>query len=125
MHLVARFTLCLILLIQPSICWVAGGCAEAHKSGKSHECCCGDACPAMAAHHGGIAAPCKCGADQNSQPAQPSKSLKELKLEVSIVVPVYSLPMVLPSAQLILKPQMKRSLHETRSINTILCIWLT
>jgi hypothetical protein len=36
-----------------------------------------------------------------------------------------TLPIALPSMVLVPKPQMMRSVPLTRSINTILCVWLT
>src|SRR5678816_100975 len=125
MQLVMRLAVSLVLLVQPSLCWARGECAGARNQSVAvvHDCCCGNACPASAARDSGILAPCSCGADEGSQPPQPTKPVKERSIETAAFLQVVALPAVLPSRVLVLKPQKVQIVPVTRSINTILCVW--
>jgi hypothetical protein len=124
MHQVARLLLSLILIVQPSFCWVSGVCADSSNGAVSHNCCCGEDCPAAGIQLGNVVASCGCGADSASQPAQPSKPIKEWRVDGALFA-VASLPAAAPAAALVMKPQAEQGFAINRSIHSILCVWQT
>jgi len=126
MHLLARLVLSLILLLQPSFGWAGGDCADSHKKIAEHNCCCGEACPSIAAQHAGeIAAFCHCSSNEPARPAPLSKHSKDSRIDVGTLVPALVLPAAPPLAMSMIRPQVECIFPSTRSINSFLCVWLT
>jgi hypothetical protein len=125
MHLL-RFILALMLAIQPGLCLAGTSCGASSGPVQHHDCCCGDACPAVHEQADqSISRSCDCcSSEQPAQPTPPSKTSNDGRLDFGAPVSPALVPVAVP-ATLAIKPQVRFAGLPNRSINALLCVWLT
>ena len=126
MH-VLRFILALMLAVQPGLCLVGGTCGGTSAPTAHRDCCCGETCPASAeSETGSIIQSCDCcSSDQPAQPVAPSKSSNDGRIDYGAPAPSALVAIGVSAIALASKPQVRCAHHSDRSINALLCIWLT
>lgn len=119
-----RILLILSFLVNPLAAATGAGCGPAGAPADSgaHSCCCGDACPNLDADGGSI---CQCAGDQDRPPPAPSSAERGPHRDLAVLprprwmVQVSAAPRILASAPLA-APR-----PPARSINCLVCVWLT
>lgn len=123
--MLVRALLILAFLVNPLAVARGSGCGPPDAGPGGHDCCCGDACPNLGqAISDENPALCGCAGDQEQPPPAPTadqRAPRDLALQAlpSGMVPVS----VAPGSSAAAFISVPRS--PARSINSLVCVWLT